>query len=208
VLDVIIGLSRGLFWFFSAAIAAFSLVVVGLSLTSGLAEAAPHLAHYASDRLPLYLHMIFGPLALALAPFQFWTRLRNRHRRVHRIIGYTYAVSIAIAAASALVLLPRFAGSAWATAGFALLALAWFGTTARAVFLARARRIDAHRAWMLRSAALTFAAVVLRLMTIPLMGTGLTLTQSYDVTAWASWLLPLIVTELMLRRPATRRLPA
>jgi hypothetical protein len=208
VRTVINGLSRGLFWFFSAGIAIFSLVVVGLSLAWGLAVAAPHLAHYAGDQLPLYLHMVFGPLALALAPFQFWMRLRNRHRGVHCLIGYAYAISIAIAAASALVLLPRFAGSAWATAGFALLALAWLGTTARAVILARARRIDAHRVWMLRSAALTFAAVVLRLVTIPLMGTGLTLTQSYDVTAWASWLLPLIVTELMLRRPATRRVSA
>ena len=197
-------LSSGLFWFFSAAIAIFSLAVVGLTLAWGLAAAAPHLAHYAGDRFPLYLHMIFGPLALALAPFQLWPGLRNRYRRIHRLMGYAYAISIALAAVGALLILPRFAGSLWAMTGFAILALAWLGTTARAVIHARARRIDAHRAWMLRSASLTFAAVVLRLMTIPLMGTGLTLTQSYDITAWASWLVPLVATELALRRTPDR----
>jgi hypothetical protein len=72
----------------------------------------------------------------------------------------------------------------------------------RGVMLARAGDSKAHRAWMMRSASLTFAAVVLRLMTIPLMGTGMTLTQSYDITAWASWLIPLAVIEWQLRRRA------
>ena len=69
------------------------------------------------------------------------------------------------------------------------------------VMLARAGNTVAHRAWMMRSASLTFAAVVLRLMTIPLMATGMTLTQSYDITAWASWLLPLAVIEVSRLRP-------
>lgn len=191
---------NGLFWFFSLAITLFAFAVLLMVSASGLERAAPHLAHYALDhRLPLFTHMIFGPLALGLAPFQFWPWLRNRFRHVHRIIGYTYAVSIALAGLGALLLLPRFEGTPWATAGFGLLALVWIGTTARAVLLARAGRTQFHREWMMRSAALTFAAVALRLMTIPLMATGMTLTQSYDITAWASWLVPLLLIEWRLR---------
>lgn len=196
---------RGLFWFFSLGMALFSLLVMVLLTAMGANEAAPHLAHYIADsRVALYAHIVFGPLALLLAPFQFWAGLRNRFRRAHRIVGYLYAVSIGIASVGALLLLPRFMGSPWAATGFALLALLWAATTVNAVLLARAGRTDAHRIWMMRSAALTFAAVVLRLMTFPLMATGMTLTQSYDITAWASWLLPLIAVEWLRRRPRRR----
>lgn len=192
---------KGFLWFFSVTIGLFSLAVVLMTFASSIGEAAPHLVHYAaSHALPLYVHMIGGSLALILMPFQFWMGLRNRFRRAHRFIGYTYVVSVCLASAGSLMLLPRFAGSAWATAGFALLAVLWVATTVRAVLHARAGRTADHRAWMMRSAALTFAAVVLRLMLLPLMGAGLTLTESYDVTAWASWIVPLIAVEVMLRR--------
>lgn len=194
--------STGLFWFLSIVIAALAFVVVTLATTIGFDQAAPHLVHYLdSEKLPLYAHIVFAPLALLLAPFQFWAGLRNGHRRIHRAIGYAYAVAIAIAAIGSLLMLPRFQGSTWATTGFALLAVIWVATTARAVLLARARRIAEHRAWMMRSAALTFAAVVLRLMMLPLMATGMPMLETYDITAWASWLLPLLVVEWLLRRP-------
>ena len=193
--------TNGLFWFFSVVIALFAFLVVGLASALGFDQAAPHLVHYVTNhQLPLYAHIVFGPLALLLAPFQFWSGLRNRHRLVHRTIGYIYAVSIAIAGIGALFLMPHFQGSAWAATGFALLAVLWIATTFRAVLLARARRIDEHRPWMMRSAALTFAAVVHRLMMLPLMATGMSIPQTYDITAWASWLLPLLVVEWSLRR--------
>jgi len=202
--------SIGLFWFFSLSIALFSLVVAAMASTLGFGTAAPHLAHYvANHNLPLYAHIVFGPLALALAPFQFWTTLRNRYRRVHRAIGYAYVVSIALASVGALLLLPRFTGSAWAATGFGVLGLLWLGTTLRAVMLARAGQTAAHRAWMMRSAALTFAAVVLRLMMLPLMASGMSQLQTYDITAWASWLIPLAFVEWRLRRrTAATPLPA
>jgi uncharacterized membrane protein len=192
---------RGLFWFFSLGVAMFSFAIALGIAAIGAAQVAPHLVHYASDyRVPLHGHIVFGPLALIVAPFQFWTWLRSRHRTIHRTIGYLYASSIAIAGTSSLFLLPRFEGSMWAATGFAVLASLWIFSTTYAVFLARSGQTEAHRTWMMRSAALTFAAVVLRLMTLPLMWTGMTLTQSYDVTAWASWLLPLVVVELSTRR--------
>jgi hypothetical protein len=195
-------LFTGLFWFFATAIALFSFAIALGIAAMGFQHIAPHLIHYAANyRVPLYLHIVFGPLALLLMPFQFWRGLRDRHRGVHRLLGYGYAVSIGIASIGSLLLLPRFQGSLWAASGFAVLAVLWVATTARGVMLARGRNTTAHRVWMMRSASLTFAAVVLRLITIPLMATGMTLTQSYDITAWASWLLPLAAVELSKWRP-------
>lgn len=196
-------ISSGLFWFFSLGVGLFSALVVTLATAIGFDQAAPHLAHYLpSDRLPLYSHIVFAPVALFLAPFQFWRRLRERHPRIHRAIGYTYAVSVVLAATGSLLMLQRFMGSIWATTGFAVLAVVWVASTARAVLLARVRRIEQHRAWMMRSAALTFAAVVLRLMMLPLMAAGMPMLQTYDITAWASWLLPLLVVQWLLSRRA------
>jgi uncharacterized membrane protein len=191
----------GLIWFFSLGIGLFSFSVMLLASNLGFADVAPHLAHYLADHnLPLYAHILFGPLALLLLPFQFWAALRIRHRMVHRIIGYAYAISIAAASLGSLALLTGFKGSAWAATGFGLLAVLWLVTTMRAVLLARAGRIADHRAWMLRSAALTFAAVTLRLMMLPMMATGMTIAATYDITAWASWLVPLALVEWRLRR--------
>lgn len=191
----------GLFWFFSVGVGGFSLVVLSMALLMGIEAAAPHLQHYfAPYRLPLYAHMIFGPLALVLAPFQFWAGLRNRRRALHGAMGYAYVIAVTFAGIGALALLPRFAGSLWAATGFAILAAGWLFTTLRAVMLARAGDTAQHRIWMMRAASLTFAAVVLRLITLPLMGTGMTLAQSYDITAWASWLIPLLTVELIIRR--------
>ena len=166
-------------------------------LFAPLAEVMPHMAHYLPALpLPLYGHLIFGPLALVLMPFQFWTRLRTKAPVLHRWMGRLYALAILVAAVSALAMLPVFQGTRWAEVGFAALALAWIGTTGVGVMAARRRDFARHGRWMLRSATLTFAAVTLRLIMALLMAAGWSVTQTYDVTAWSSWVLPLIVVEM------------
>lgn len=150
--------------------------------------------------LPIWLHLVGGPVALALAPFQLWQGLRRRARRLHRIMGYTYVLAVAVAAPASLVMLTRFPGSRLALSGFAVLGVLWFAFTVLGVLAARRRDFAAHRAWMLRSVALTFGAVTLRLMMFALMaGTGMPFLQTYDITAWGCWLPNLIVVEWWLR---------
>ena len=52
---------------------------------------------------------------------------------------------------------------------------------------------------MTRSVALTFAAVTLRLIMAPLTVLGWSVTETYQVTAWASWIISLAAAELLLR---------
>ena len=73
------------------------------------------------------------------------------------------------------------------------------GTTGYSVYLARNKRFAEHRRWMKRSAALTFAAVTLRLMSVPMMIGGMTLVQTYNYTAWLSWIVPLAFVEWRMR---------
>jgi Predicted membrane protein (DUF2306) len=53
--------------------------------------------------------------------------------------------------------------------GFGTLALAWLLTAALAFARARQQRFDEHRAWMMRSYSLTFAAATARLAGLPIL---------------------------------------
>jgi hypothetical protein len=83
--------------------------------------------------------------------------------------------------------------------GFGTLALVWLLTSALAFARARQRRFDEHRAWMMRSYSLTFAAATVRLAGFPI----LVLTRDPIVAitcAFWSWILNLVVAEWFIRR--------
>ena len=74
--------------------------------------------------------------------------------------------------------------------------------------LARARRFDEHRRWMIRSFALTFAAVTLRLQIPVSQILGYDFMESYRIIAWSAWVPNLILAEMYLRRGNVRLRPA
>ncbi|HRW75900.1 MAG TPA: DUF2306 domain-containing protein, partial [Saprospiraceae bacterium] len=85
--------------------------------------------------------------------------------------------------------------------GFTLLALAWLITTWTAWRRILVRNTEAHRRWMMRSYALTFAAVTLRLW-LPLFtgAFGMDFIPAYQIIAWLCWVPNLLVGEWMIRR--------
>lgn len=196
------------YWFFSLLVAFMSLGKFGLMAQTSFEEVWDFLVNYVDlGRVALYAHMVFAPLALALAPFQFWSTLRSRRPLVHRSLGYAYVAAIAVGGLSVFPMIPYFAGSAWAATGFLVLAVLWLASTGLAISFARNGDVISHRKWMTRSAALTFAAVALRLEMLPLMAAGMSIHQTYDVTAWLSWLLPLLFVEWKMRRRVNRTAP-
>jgi len=80
---------------------------------------------------------------------------------------------------------------------FSVLAVLLLLTTGAAFVSILRRRVDAHRAWMFRSYALIFTAVTFRSW-LGLAATGLPFDQVYAVGAWTSWLIDLLVAELLL----------
>lgn len=189
---------------------ALASVLVALStarvLFAPMTLVMPVMQHYLTE-VPLAVlgHILFGPLALMVMPFQFWDRLRRNSAGLHRGLGYVYVVSVLIASGGALALLPHFPGTLWGGAGFLLLALAWTGTTVLAVAAARNGDLARHRVWMIRSAALTFSAVTLRLQLPFLFAAGYSLPAAYDLLAWDCWVPNLILVQLWLN--AKRRVP-
>jgi hypothetical protein len=159
---------------------------------------------YHAEQRPLFFfaHVGFAPLALLLMPFQFWAGLRIRRPHLHRWTGRVYVLAIMISGIGGLFMALNTDAGRMAGLGFGLLAVAWLGTTARGIWLARARRISEHRVWMIRSAALTFAAVTLRLYIPISQMIGWPFEISYAVIAWACWVPNLLLAEVWLRRRA------
>ena len=133
---------------------------------------AQAMQNHLDDRPIAFLtHVSCGITALLLGGVQFVTRLGPR-RKWHAAAGRLYVVAcLAGAVSGPEIAWYSFAGPV-ATAGFSGLAVAWFVTTAMGLRAILAGRIAVHRRWMVRSFALTLAAVTLRMMLPmpPLMG--------------------------------------
>jgi hypothetical protein len=85
------------------------------------------------------------------------------------------------------------------TAGFGTLAVIWFTVNAMGWKTAAAGRFAEHRRWMIRSYALTFGAVTLRLY-LPIGPlAGINFEDAYRVISFAAWVPNLIAAELFLR---------
>lgn len=168
-------------------------------------SAMPNMAHYLPIApFALYAHILAAPIALGLAPFQLSRSLRRRHHNLHRAIGYTYGAAVLVGGTGALALMPAYLGNGWSAAGFALLGIGWIGTTVIGIGHAMAGNYEAHRRWMMRSVALSFSAVTLRLIMAPLMASGWSVVETYNLTAWVSWLPNLLLVELWIRRTRGR----
>ena len=71
-----------------------------------------------------YAHIVAGGLALVVGPFQFWRGLRDRHRKVHRVLGRVY-LGGRPRRASGLVIAPFSEAGLAGFFGFGALAVLW-----------------------------------------------------------------------------------
>ena len=189
------------------AIAILSLLIALSSLRGVIAPlplVMPNMAHFL-DSAPwrLWGHILGGPLALALAPVQLSGRMRQHWPRLHRYAGRVYGAAVLVAGVAGMTLAPTSEASNVARVGFGVLGALWLLTTIKGIQLAMRGDLARHRWWMERSIALTFAAVTLRLIMFPLMASGWTVAQTYDITAWGSWILNLALLELWQRKRKT-----
>jgi len=159
---------------------------------------APPLPNLKLHRLALTVHAAFAGVALAIGPFEIVEGLRLRWPPLHRKLGWIYVVSVAIAGSSAIILARQASFGPVAGFGFLTLAIAWLSATGMALKLVIQRRYTGHRRWMLRSYALTAAAITLRLLLPASAVMRLPPGLSYKAAAWLCWLINLGLVEIYL----------
>jgi hypothetical protein len=148
-----------------------------------------------------YTHISLGGVALLTGWSQFLPRFRARHLDLHRTLGKIYVAAVMISGLAGLYVAFFATGGLVSSFGFGALAVLWVGTTWKAYDLIRKRAPIEHKHWMIRSYALCFAAVTLRLW-IPLFTAGfhLPFMEAYPIIAWLCWVPNLLVAELLIRR--------
>jgi uncharacterized membrane protein YozB (DUF420 family) len=114
--------------------------------------------------LPFYYsHVLVAGLILLIGFFQLHPASMRKYRRIHRITGYIYVMGILFFAAPGGLVMSFFIGRGpLVLASFLCQSVLWFWFTAMALEKIRRGDIEAHKQWMWRSFALTFAAITLR----------------------------------------------
>lgn len=182
---------------FCVLVAAASLRFVPL----GVEVSMPIMAHHLpGNALLLYSHIAVAPLVLALLPLQLSTRLRRRRPGLHRWLGRIYGAGILVSGIASIDLALKTTAGPVALSGFLLLAILWLAATGLGITAAIRRDIASHRCWMLRSAAMTFAAVTLRICLGLSKVAGLPIDLVYPAIAWLCWVPNLLVVEWYLHR--------
>ena len=147
-----------------------------------------------------YQHITLGGLALITGWIQFSQKFRQRYMQAHRIIGKVYVLACWLSGMAGLYLAFYATGGWMAALGFGCLAIAWLISTTMAFVAIRQKRVTDHKHWMIRSYALTFAAVTLRLWLPLSFVLSLNFIVAYTMIAWLCWVPNLLVAEWLVRR--------
>jgi uncharacterized membrane protein len=158
-----------------------------------------HLKHY---RWSFYLHIFSSLLILAAGLTQFSSYILQRSSFIHRWIGKIYTFGILMISAPAAFVMSFYANGGWiAKPSFLLLSLLWWYTTWQGYQAIRRKAVQEHGIWMLRSYALTFSAITLRLMQAGFAAyTDLDLDTTYQIVSWASWIINLLIAEFIIKQ--------
>ena len=160
----------------------------------------------------LFLHAVSGGIALMIGPFQFHPALRARWPGLHRLGGRVYLACILAGGIAAVPVTVMTTVGFAAQVGFGLLVLVWLYSAFQAYWAVRERRFADHRIWMIRNYALTFAAVLLRvilfagLAIMPFVPSA-SFEQLYIVSIWGAILVSALVTEWFIVTRAWTRTP-
>lgn len=152
-------------------------------------------------RVAFYVHIFTSPIVLMNGLFLVLDS--GRRRGLHRVLGRVQVGVLLLLVIPSSVVMSRHAFGGWpAGLSFLTLSFATAGCAILGVVSARRRRFAAHRRWMLRTFVLLCSAILLRLISGAAGELGVPYPeQAYIFAAWASWVLPLLAVEAVLRRP-------
>jgi uncharacterized membrane protein len=192
-------MTRAAWWTMAGLSAAVAVYAVAVLAVPGFGP--PFVSRIRADApWKLWLHLGASPIALAAGALQLNGWLRARALTVHRWLGRVYVLAVLAGGFGGLTLAPASQGGMVTRAGFGVLAVCWIGCTLRGYLAIRFGDDRVHRAWMIRSFALTFAAVTLRIILPIELALGVPFPAAYAVVSWACWVPNLFAAEWFVRR--------
>ena len=155
-----------------------------------------------------FIHVYTSIFVLIAGFTQFSPAILRNRKSLHRIMGKLYIVNILfITGPSAFVMALYANGGLSSRFAFGILAVLWIYFTAKAWFLVKKKQFNEHKKYMLRSYALTFSAITLRLWKL-----GIVVLfhpnpmDVYMLAAWLGWVPTLLLIEWYIRNQAKRKI--
>jgi uncharacterized membrane protein len=153
----------------------------------------PNFAYYFPVRWFIIPHGLAGLAALSIGPFQLSTRFRQRHLRVHRIMGRFYLVAVTIAALMGIYLAATHQQELRDKMWIFALAGTWLITGLLAFIAVRNGNIEAHQQWVTRNYALTCLFITARILN------AFPIPDRYqDAPGWILFLATLLFAEVCI----------
>ncbi len=158
-----------------------------------------HLSHY---RWAFYLHIFSSLWLLGSGLTQFSSFLLKQYPSVHRLIGKVYIGIILFVSGPAALIMAYYAnGGLIGQISFMTLSILWWWVTLRGYQAIRNGQIKAHGEWMIRSYALTFSAITLRIMQFYCATfTVIDSEIAYQIIAFPSWIPNILIAEWIIRK--------
>jgi len=155
-----------------------------------------------------YVHVFSSLFALMAGFTQFSKSIRLHYPKIHRGVGRVYVIDILLITGPAGLLMSFYAnGGIGSQLAFFTLSMLWWYFTFQAWRAAVARDFSKHRAFMLRSFALTLSAITLRLWKLGLAHYfELPPMDIYRVVAWLGFVPNWMAVEFYLYRARKKTL--
>jgi uncharacterized membrane protein len=158
--------------------------------------------------IAFYIHILSSGFALGTGVFQFSKILLKKRPTLHRYLGKIYVSSILFLAAPTGLIISFYAnGGMSSRVGFVLQSMVWWTLTYWAYEAIRKREILLHCNMMIRSFAITLAAMSLRTESYFLFTFFETKPlETYETVTWLSWVGNLLLAELMIHYGLGKRI--
>ncbi len=208
---LVVGWVPILLWLFGG-IVVFSgimrFAVTGHALVTGQPVADPVFMVYVHEPWWPAIHILSGTVFMLVGPLQFIPSIRRHWPKLHRVSGRIFIVCGLVAAVTALGVEFGFPlrGGHFKRAAMVLFSLTLLVALVIAWRAAIRRKIDVHRAWVIRAYAIGLSLSTTRLYFIPayLIHGNPTEFEAATVT-WIGFCLNCLVAEWIVRR--SRRMP-
>jgi hypothetical protein len=144
-----------------------------------------------------YLHVYTAIFALIAGFTQFSQIILKKYPTIHKYIGRVYVFTVLFLASPSGLFIGFYAnGGIYSQISFVILAAFWFYFTLKGFIHIKNKKILLHKKFMLRSFALTFSAITLRLWKVILVYLFHPAPMDvYQIIAWLGWIPNLIFIE-------------
>ena len=158
-------------------------------------------------RIAFFIHVYASIWGLLAGFTQFSKGIQRNNPLLHRSIGYIYITDVLLITGPAGLLMGFYAnGGLSSRIAFVSLATLWIFFTATAFIKAKQKDFKAHRAYMIRSYALTISAITLRAWKYAITNSfELPPMDVYRSVAWLGWVPNILFAEWLIRKQSLFR---